>query len=161
MKYYLQTLLFCLCVAASVFVMLGPAPARGQDGAEPVEYAVVVNAANDFADAGSAKNVIKQLFLKDRGDWPNKAKDESKPFGRTAGTPETKAFLAQVLGMTEAELAKHWIALKQKTGQTPPREVETDDMLLRFVAKFPGGFGVVKADAAKADGVKVLFTFKN
>lgn len=161
MKYHVKTLMLCLCIAAALFTMLSPAAVWGEDGAGPVEYAVVVNAANDFSDAGSAKNVIKQLFLKDRGEWPNKAKDESKPFARAAGGPETKAFLAEVLGMTEAELAKHWIALKQKTGQTPPREVETDDMLLRFVAKFPGGFGVVKADAAQADGVKVLFTFKH
>ncbi len=161
MIFHMPKQLAGLMIAVVICLGLMVEMASGGDDAGPVEYAVIVNASNTFADDASAKSVIKQLFLKDREEWPNKAKDPSKPFGRAAGSPESKAFLAEVLGMTEAELAKHWISLKQKTGQTPPREVAADGMLIRFVAKFPGGFGVVKADAAQADGVKVLFTFKH
>ncbi len=161
MIFHMPKQLMGLVIAAVICLGLMAEMASGGDDGGPVEYAVIVNASNSFADEASASNVVKQLFLKDREDWPNKNKDQAKPFGRAAGSPETKAFLAKVLGMTDAELAKHWIALKQKTGKTPPREVASDKMLARFVAKFPGGFGVVKADAAQADGVKVLFTFKH
>lgn len=120
-------------------------------------YVVIVNAGNGYGEPGdAAKKVVKQLFLKERTDWPGGA--EAKPFDRPADSPEHTAFRDKVLEMTAAELAQHWIDQKQKTGATPPREVSSASMMIKFVAKSEGAFGVVaKSEAEGADGVKVLF----
>lgn len=63
--------------------------------------------------------------------------------------------------MTEADLARHWVAQKQKTGSTPPREVGSKGMIIKLVQKYEGAFGVVKTDEAKAagDAVRILLIF--
>jgi hypothetical protein len=62
--------------------------------------------------------------------------------------------------MTDAELARHWLRMKNMDGTTPPKDVDTDRMVLKYVAKHDGAFGIVRADAVKSvAGVKVLFEF--
>lgn len=140
-------------VALAVFA----APSRATTGALADTYVVIINAGNPYAESGdSAKNMVKQLFLKERAAWSGGA--ESKPYGKPADSAEHAAFRDNVLGMTDAQLAQHWIDQKQKTGATPPREVSSGSMMLKFVAKDAGAFGVVtKAEATGAEGVKILF----
>lgn len=128
--------------------------------AQSRQYVLVVNASNSYrADADTVRNVVRQLYLKQRNDWPNNI--ASKPFARPNGSAEQQAMLRQILGMSAAQLAGHWIELKQRSGETKPRAVGSDGMLLRFVAKYPGAFGVVSRQrAASASGVKVLFTLR-
>lgn len=130
--------------------------------ANAAEFAVVVNAGNQYSGGESdAKEMVKQLFLKNRSRWPGNT--EAKPLGRRADSPPHKAFLEKVLKMSEAQLAQHWLSLKQKTGQTPPRAIGSDKMLIKMVAKYQGGFSVVSKEAADGAGnkVKVLFTFNH
>ena len=129
--------------------------------AQAADYAVIVNSANSYsANPDSMRQVVKQLFLKERSEWPGNI--AVKAFGRPAASAEHKAFLKAVLGMTEVELASHWIALKQKTGQAPPREIPRDSLLIKLVAKYEGGLAVVsKAAADAAADVRTLFTFSD
>ncbi len=123
-------------------------------------YAVVVNANNPTKDTGDvAKKAVKALFLKDLSRWSDGV--EAKPFARDANAPEQVAFVKEVLGMSAAELARHWLKQKNMNGLTPPTEVDSDRMLLKHVARHDGAFGVVKAQHASASGVKVLFEFKS
>lgn len=123
------------------------------------DFAVIVHQSNNYADSVEAmKQVVRQLFLKERSEWPNKI--AVKPFARAAGSSEHDAFLNGVLKMTEADLANHWISLKQRTGQTAPREISRDSLLIKLVAKYEGSFAVVsKGEAEGSDSVRVLFTF--
>ncbi len=142
-----------------VAACLAPAAIASTAAAEG-PYAVIVNKANATKDDEAAlKQLVKQLFLKQRTAWPSGA--EAKPFARKAGSAEQNAFLKSVLQMTEADLAQHWVSQKQKTGATPPREVSSANMILKLVQKYEGAFGVVKTEEAKAagDSVRILFTF--
>jgi hypothetical protein len=122
-------------------------------------YALVVNANNKCKETGdAAKSTVKKLFLKELTQWPDGA--EAKPYAREANAAEHGAFLERVLGMSEAELARHWLKMKNMNGTTPPKDVDSDRMILKYIAKADGAFGIVKLDAAKgAEGVKILFEF--
>lgn len=120
------------------------------------EYSVIVNAGNN---SNASKQDIKMFFLKEKLNWSNGNK--VKPYGRSASSKEHKYFLKNILQMTEAQLAQHWLAKKQKTGDTPPRSVGSMKSIIRMVSKYPEAFGVISSSAAKehADQVKVLFDF--
>ena len=138
----------------------GPAEA-GQEPVKPTKprHAVVVHASNKTTATGdAAKAIVKKLFLKDLSQWPDGS--DAKVYARESTSPEQAAFRQDVLGMTEAELARHWLKLKSMNGTTPPKEVETDRMVLKYVAKNPSALGVVSVDAIKGrDDVRVLFEF--
>ena len=122
-------------------------------------YALVINANSKCTLTGDeAKALIKKLFLRELTQWPGGV--EAKPYAREAAAAEQVAFLKDVLGMTDAELARHWLKVKNTNGTTPPKDVDSERMLLKHIAKSDGAFGVVKIDAAKgAEGVKILFEF--
>jgi ABC-type phosphate transport system substrate-binding protein len=125
----------------------------------PARHAVVVHVDNKTTAVGdAARTIVKKLFLKDLSEWPDGT--EAKAYGRESKSEAQVAFRQEVLGMTEAELTRHWLKLKSMNGATPPKEVDSDRMVLKYVAKNPNAFGVVSLDAAKAAaGVKVLLEF--
>ena len=70
------------------------------------------------------------------------------------------AFRDVVLGMSNAELERHWISMKNKKGITPPKEVSSSKLLEKYIDKYTGGFGVMLESEAKATGLRILFTFQ-
>lgn len=125
----------------------------------PEIYVVVVNANNPSKEtADAAKKTVKALFLKELSRWSDGV--EARPYSREANATEQTVFVKEVLGMTPAELARHWLKLKNMNGSTPPTEVDTDRMLLKHVARHDGAFGVVKKKNAEAAGVRILFEFR-
>lgn len=128
--------------------------------AQAADYAVVVNAANAYsADEADMKNVVKRIYLKQQTSWPNGT--EGEPFAREDSSAEQTAFNAAVLGMDAAAHSDYWIKLKQTEGSVAPRSVGASSILMRQIARKPGGFGVVAASEPLVDGVKVLFKFSN
>lgn len=150
----MQAALFALVLAQGPMTDQGP-----QGKPPPARFAVVIHCDNPMAETGTAaKNVVKQLFLKELTRWP--AGTEAKVYARAGDSESMLAFRKAVLGMTEAELARHWLKQKSMTGTTPPKEVETDRLVLKYVAKNPQAFGIVSVESLKdAEGVKVLFEF--
>ena len=122
------------------------------------DCAVVVNASNSYsAEESSMKKQAKRLFLKELMQWP--AGMASKIYVRENSTTIHNDFLQDVLNKTSAEYASHWLSVKQKTGETPPREVKSIKILLRLVGKKEGAIGVVSKNEAQElpENVKVLF----
>lgn len=126
--------------------------------AQTKTYAVIVNTKNACKESGDkAKAIVKKLFLKQLNDWPGG--ESAKPYGRKKG-PEMTAFLSEVLGMGDAELARHWLKKKNMDGTTPPKEVSSGRMTLKYVGKHEGALGIVEIDEAKGDkDVRILFEF--
>ncbi len=122
------------------------------------EYAVIGNAGNPIS-GDAARAEVKNIFLKKKTVWPNNV--VGVPFDRSADSAEHKAFAAVVLGMEESVLKSYWGSEKAKTGTTPPREIGSDNILLRQVKRKEGAFGVVSADTSLPDGVRVLFKFSD
>jgi len=126
-------------------------------------FVVVTNTNNGYEpeDKEKTRNLIKSLFLKKRGDWPGG--ESAKPFAFRDGTPETEAFQKEVLRMSDAELSKHWLTLKQTTGDTPPRKLPSASLAVKFIAKFEGALSVMaKSDAeSNEDSVKIIYEFEH
>ena len=152
-------------ILAGAAVLAAPAlgSIRGSAEATAGEYAVVVNKKNGYepSDKEQTRNLIKALFLKKRKDWPSG--ETAKPFAYREGTPEAVAFQKQVLKMSDAELSKHWLSLKQTTGDTPPRELPSASLALKFIDKFEGAFSVMSKEDAEAnkDSVKMIYEFEH
>lgn len=149
---------------ATLFALLlsllqGPAPGSGEPAPQRARHAVVVHVDNDFAGSGDdAIAIVKKLFLKELTRWPDGS--EAKAYARPANSDPQVRFREKVLGMTEADLARHWLKMKSMNGATPPKEVASDRLVLKFVAKHPTAFGIVTLEAARgADGVRVLFEY--
>lgn len=153
--------LFLRCFLILVVSVVGLGLLRSQSAlaSDGGSFAVVVSAENPHTDSPERLlGLVRQLFLKERGEWPGG--DESRPFSVESGDPLHTAFLGSVLNMSESELARHWISLKQRTGQTAPREVGSSRLLGKLVSKYPGAMGLMTVeDAAEAEGVRVLLTF--
>lgn len=120
---------------------LGAVPA----GAE--SYAVVTNADNTARDVDAA--TLRRLYLKEQAEWPGGR--AAKPFGRPATSGAHKALLENVLRMDQDRLTRHWISLKQRTGQRSVLEVDSDAKLQALLQRFPGAFGVLPLALAEAD----------
>ena len=131
----------------------------GRPAVEPPRYAVVIHADNKLAAVGDeAKTLIKRLFLKDLTRWPDGS--EARVYARSGDSAPQQSFRRQLLAMSEAELARHWLKQKSTNGSTPPKEVESDRLVLKYVAKYPNALGVVELASLKdVTGVKVLFEF--
>ncbi|WP_281301882.1 MULTISPECIES: hypothetical protein [unclassified Iodidimonas] len=145
-----------------VAFMMMIAPAFWANVAQAADYAVIIHSDNKIDLAGNAaREIIKQLYLKELTQWPNGLAAE--PFGRESGSAVQLAFEKQVLGLSGSESSNHWARMKQTKGETPPREVGPDRILFRLVSKFPGGFAVVTAEemANAPSSVMVLYNFSD
>ena len=129
-----------------------------QDGVEPVKFAVVVAAANPWqGDATQARALVKRLFLKQQLDWPSGK--EARVYARPAGSDAMQAFVKRVLDMSPAELARHWLQMKNREGATPPREVASVRLLGKHFDKQPDAIAIMTVAEAKAAGLRVLLEF--
>jgi len=149
-----RTYKFLTAALCSALFASGVAPSANAE-----TFVVIVNAENSYSQDGDvAKQQVRRLFLKEQSSWPGNI--EATPLSREAGAPAEVAFLANVLGMTQAELESHWLHLKQTQGDTPPRAVGSTRILSRLISKTPGAFGVVLKSATDSmEGVRVLFEF--
>ncbi len=123
------------------------------------EYVVIINADNGYSSDTDeqVKVEVRQFFLKEKTNWPGGIK--AKPFGPSSDTPAYTAFLSQVLNMDSAKLAQHWLRQKQMTGKTPPREIKSERLLVKMVAKDKGAVAIVSTKSELPETVKALLTF--
>ena len=128
--------------------------------ARDVEFAVVVNKSNRFKGSPQEiRTLLKRLFTKKEKFWSN---TKCRPYDRAASSVAHKAFVSQILRMSESDLSDHWKLYKQLRGETRPRVVATDRRLLKFVSRYKGAFGVIESsqlDAKLAKGTRVLLRF--
>lgn len=152
------TVLAAALVATTLLIDLVRAE-EAQAAPRAAQFAIVINSANEakFADDEAARQEVRKLFLKTATKWAGG--EEAKPFAPEDGSDAQKAFLADVLGMSKAELARHWLSMKNKSGVAPPKEISSSKMTLKYVDRFDGGFGVVTQKEAEASKLRVLFSF--
>ncbi len=116
-----------------------------------------VSAAESFAVVASAENparsidaaTLRRLYLKEQSEWPDGT--TGKPIARPAGSRAHELFLEHVLRMDQSRLTRHWISLKQRTGQRRALQVDSDEKLILLLRRFPGAFGVLPTSAVEDD----------
>ncbi len=135
----------------------GHSPAYAQNNDQ---FVIVVHQSSNLAQSDSSMMAsIKQMYLKEKTKWSNGM--DAVPFDRPNGSPVKVAFLQTVLGMSETQLAEHWISVKQKNGTSPPRVIPSSSLLLKFLERYPGSFAMMSREEAEkaADAVKIIFSF--
>ena len=116
------------------------------------ELAVIVNVANPTA-ALDAK-AVKARFLKTLSTWGSG--DRVRSVDQTDASPKRAAFLAKVLGMSEADLERYWIEKQYANAETPPAKAPDDATVVRIVKTFKGAIGFVSRETAERESVKVV-----
>ncbi len=123
------------------------------------EIVIVANEEAELpADPEAARVKLRQMFLKQSRTWPNGV--SAKPFARGHTSIEQEAFESVILGMDKTELEAYWLRLKQTRGETPPKAIGADRILLRQISRKPGTFGAMNRsnfDAAETDGTKIIY----
>ena len=73
------------------------------------------------------------------------------------GSPDT--FFQKVLGISQKDFKAHWLTKALSGEGTPPREVGVDE-IVDLVKRNRGAVGIVPADKARQEGLKILLEIK-
>jgi len=124
-------------------------PGRSRAGA--TGFKVVVNVANPVATA--ERRFLEDAFLKRTTRWSGGTLIH--PIDLTPDSPARRLFSDDVLHRSVSAVKNYWQQLIFSGRDVPPPEVETDEQVIRYIVKHPGGVGYVSASAT-VEGVKVL-----
>jgi len=100
--------------------------------------AVIVNAAN-----GETLGLpeVAAIFTTRRQGWKNG--ERIVPFNYPPRHEVRAQFDQLALGMDPDAAARYWIDRKIRGGNAPPKQVNSGQLIVRLVAKMPGGVGYV------------------
>jgi ABC-type phosphate transport system substrate-binding protein len=130
----------------------GPAAAQLPMATAKVPLAVIVNRSNPIESIGKAE--LRTLFLGERTAWPHGRRVTLVL--REPGQPERTAALRLIYGMSEDDLARHFITQTfSGSAAAGPRVMATPGGVKRFVFNVPGAIGVIRL-ADVDDTVKVV-----
>ncbi|MDT7908055.1 MAG: hypothetical protein RRA63_08470, partial [Candidatus Calescibacterium sp.] len=73
------------------------------------------------------------------------------------GTPDT--FFQKVLGISQKDFKAHWLTKALSGEGIPPREVGVDE-IVDLVKRNRGAIGIVPANKARQEGLKILLEIK-
>lgn len=122
---------------------------------QPVALAVVVSAQSALRELSLPD--LRRLYTSEHLLDP--AGHPLVPFNHPPRTPDRVGFDRAVLGMDPSTAAKYWIDRRIRGQPGPPRTVDSLELLLKAVAKLPGGVGYVRTAyvrdlrALRIDGV--------
>ena len=147
-------------VGASLLLGALVSPVRAHSG-DQQRFAIIVHPSNTarFAKDEEARQFVRKLFLRTASSWHGDL--EAKPYFPDEKDPAYRALVDRVLGMSAAELARHWITMKNTRGIAPPKVVAGAARMRKYVSHFEGGVGIVPFEEGLGSGkdkVRVLFT---
>jgi ABC-type phosphate transport system substrate-binding protein len=131
-------------IAPVMGALLLATAARPARSAAPVEIAVVVNAENPLTTL-SAEDV-RAYYMKRKSSWPNGEK--IRPVDVEADNAARVLFVTQVLKTTPSDLERHWLEIKYRAAESPPKRMSDDEGVIKYISAFKGGIGFVEASAA-------------
>ena len=116
---------------------------RRASGSLKEEFVVIVHPSNRFDTLSRSK--ASYLFLRKVSRWPWGA--EAAPLDLADGEPIRRAFVRQVLGLSEEQLAEYWIDQRATRGISPPLQAPDVKAAKLWVAGKPGGIAYIPASA--------------
>ena len=109
--------------------------------------AVVVHRSSPVSSLSS--EAVKAYFLKQHKEW---ASGEKVRPVQQEGSAHA-AFLGKVLKMSSSDYERYWLERKYSAAETPPKTVEDDASVAKFVGAMKGAIGYVDW-AALDDGAR-------
>jgi len=123
------------------------------------ELVVIVNKANPTTAMNN--DDVRVHYLKKQSSWSNGEK--LRPVD-TESSELRNVFVRKLLGMaSNEELERYWLELRYQKAEAPPKRVDGDASVIKFVAAFKGGIGFVDAAALDNDAkgkVQVVLSLK-
>ncbi|MGC4094282.1 MAG: hypothetical protein QM756_41515 [Polyangiaceae bacterium] len=110
------------------------------------ELLVIVHSGNPANTLDKA--TIKSRFLKQNPEWGdgNKVRPADQPGAARV------AFVSKVLDMTPKDYERYWLERKYAAAEPPPRKVDDDEAMVKYVGASKGAIGFV--DAANFEATK-------
>jgi hypothetical protein len=130
-------------------LLLAAGAARGQQ--PPPVYRVIVNANNPHTWID--RRFLSQAMLKKVTHWDHG--EPIRPVDLGADSPTRRRFSSDVHNRSVAAVRNYWQQIIFSGRGVPPPELESDEAVVRFVARHPGAVGYVSG-AADVAVVKVL-----
>jgi ABC-type phosphate transport system substrate-binding protein len=125
----------------------------GRPGYAGRQVFVVVH--RDSPAANLSADAVRGYFLKHHKEWASGQK--VRPVQQEGSSHG--AFLRKVLRMSSAEYERYWLERKYSAAETPPKSVEDDEAVVKFVGAMNGAIGYVESTAlseAARSKVKVI-----
>jgi ABC-type phosphate transport system substrate-binding protein len=141
-----------LLIAALVTAAGPTGPARS---AAPVEIAVVVNTENPIGNLSADE--IRGYYMKQKTTWPNGEK--IRPVDTETDNAARGMFITQILKTTSSDLERHWLEIKYRSAESPPKRMADDEGVIKYVSAFKGGIGFIETsalDKAKDRPIRVV-----
>jgi ABC-type phosphate transport system substrate-binding protein len=138
--------ILCLLALAGVFAL-----AVGPSRAASTGFRVIVHPSN--AAASLDRKFLTDAFLKKTTRWPTG--ELIRPVDLGSDSPVRRRFSEEVLNRSVAAVKSYWQTLIFAGRAIPPPEMDDDEEVVRYVAKYPGAVGYVSV-AGELAGVKVV-----
>jgi ABC-type phosphate transport system substrate-binding protein len=136
-----------ITIAVALLGLLAAARSR----AAPPAFRVIVNPSN--ASANLDRKFLTDAFLKKVTRWPGG--EPIRPVDLASDSPTRRRFTEEVLGRSVAAVKSYWQQLIFSGRNVPPPELDSDEEVVRYVARYPGAIGYVSG-AGEVGGVKIL-----
>jgi ABC-type phosphate transport system substrate-binding protein len=135
-----------LGLLAAAFVMQGPAAAE-----TPGAYRIIVHPSNSGTSID--RRFLAQAFLKKVTIWPDG--QTIRPVDQHRDSAIRARFSDEILSRSISAVRSYWQQLIFAGRGVPPPEMTTDDDVVRFVMRQPGGIGYVSV-SADLHGARIL-----
>ena len=131
---------------AAVLLVLLPSAERAR-AADRIVLAVVVARGSSLQDLSLAE--LRRVFTSEGDSDPSGQR--FVPFNHPPHTTDRAGFDRVVLGMSPDEVSQFWIDRKIRGLPGPPRSVDSLSLLLRLIARLPGGIGYARPAQLTSD----------
>jgi len=134
-------------IACFALLLLLPNAERNAKASDRVVLAVVVAKSSSVEDVSLSQ--LKRIFTNE-GDSDSSGQ-RYVPFNHPPHTTDRVAFDKIVLGMSADEVSQFWIERKIRGLAGPPRSVDSLSLLLRLIARLPGGISYARPSQLTGD----------
>jgi ABC-type phosphate transport system substrate-binding protein len=134
----------------STLAQTEPAPPPSPSPPAPA-FRLIVHRSNPVTEL--ERRFVEDVFLKKIKSWHNG--DAVRPVDLEPNSPVRRRFTEVVLRRPLAAVRAYWQQRIFSGRDVPPPELDNDQQVLRYVARYPGAIGYVSG-GARLDGVKAV-----
>lgn len=99
-----------------------------------------------------SREELKAAFLKQISAW--KSGERVRPVETEGDSAAKAAFYQQLLAMSPDDVERHWLQIRYARAEAPPKRVEDDQGVIKFVSTFKGAIGFVDAATVSEEALE-------